>query len=57
MITASDGLSCNVKTVINGDIANHQLPLLTNYYDAIFYLTDNFVESQKTQVEYEKYLE
>ncbi|MBC9722785.1 MAG: hypothetical protein H9W82_16365 [Lactobacillus sp.] len=42
VIITSDGLSGNVKTAINGDIANHQLPLLTNYYDVIFYLTDEF---------------
>ncbi|EJG3828842.1 hypothetical protein A0J04_003270, partial [Listeria monocytogenes] len=32
-VQGSDALSGKVKTAINGEIGNYQLPMLTNYYD------------------------
>lgn len=54
VIAESDELSGKVKTAINGDIVNHQLPLLTNYYDTVFFIANEFtkhIEKFKTTVE------
>ena len=34
-VQGSDALSGKVKTAINGEIGNYQLPMLTNYYDLL----------------------
>lgn len=43
-VVNGDALSGKVKTAINADISNHQLPMLTNYYDALHYLSQTLTE-------------
>ncbi|WP_208423180.1 T7SS effector LXG polymorphic toxin [Latilactobacillus fragifolii] len=39
VVEKEDALSGKVKQAVNIDITNHQIPLLTNYYDILFELT------------------
>ncbi|WP_347401776.1 T7SS effector LXG polymorphic toxin [Candidatus Enterococcus murrayae] len=41
-VVSSDGLSGSVKTAIDAQINNYQMPLLTNYYDAMHQLSSEF---------------
>ncbi|WP_438782249.1 T7SS effector LXG polymorphic toxin [Enterococcus sp. DIV0187] len=41
-VASSDGLSGSVKTAIDAQINNYQIPLLTNYYDAMHHLSTGF---------------
>ena len=41
-VVSSNGLSGSVKTAIDAQINNYQMPLLTNYYDAMHQLSTEF---------------
>lgn len=44
-VVGSDGLSGSVKTAIDAEINNYQMPLLTNYYDAMHQLSAEFTKA------------
>lgn len=44
-VVSSDGLSGSVKLAIDAEINNYQMPLLTNYYDAMHQLSTEFTKA------------
>lgn len=44
-VVSSDGLSGKVKTAIDAEINNYQIPLLTNYYDVMHQLSTEFTKA------------